>query len=134
MIFFLSNAKWLSIFQYYSWLSSFIRFPGSVLPHVSYISFIHCWIPISHSFILRACSCIYLVLHLCIMICLYDLLWIHKVIHLWLVWVIVIILLPPYFELQLPHMYLTCSQVNSNFSIQSYCWTWTGFIWAKVHF
>jgi len=43
--------------------------------------------------LLRACSRVYLILHLCVMIRSYDLLWIHKVIHLSLVWVIVIILL-----------------------------------------
>ena len=47
---FLFNSKWLSIFWNYWLLSSFIRSSGSVRMHISYISFIHCWIPISHPF------------------------------------------------------------------------------------
>jgi len=41
--------------------------------------------------LLIACSRIYLMVHLCVMIRSYDSLWIHEVIHLLLVWVIVII-------------------------------------------
>jgi len=57
----------------------------SLLFIVEYLYLIH--------LVLRACSCIYLTLYLCVIIRSYDLLWIHKVIHLSSVWVTVIILL-----------------------------------------
>jgi len=52
---------------------------------IEYLYFVH--------LLLRACSRIYLILYLCIMVGSYDLLWIHNVIHLSLVWGMVIILL-----------------------------------------
>ena len=69
--------------------------------------------------LLRACSHTYLILHLCVMIRSYNLLWIHKVIHLSLVWVIVIILLLSLFWTSTPTRvsYMLISKLQLLYSI-----------------
>ena len=102
------------------------RYHISLLFNVEYLYLIH--------LLLRACSHIYLTLHLCVMIGSYDWLRIHNVIHLSLVWVIVIILLLSLFWTSTPThtSYMLISKLQRFYSISLLDLNW--FSWAKVCF